>query len=114
VENRLRADRSECRAHIRRVQTLCRHPLSSRSRWANAGVCGEWLLLLLSGEAPRVRGDGVAGDLEAALDRFRPDEDLEDVDTFFRRAGENLRDGRIRLVSFLEEALWELNSIEDF
>lgn len=52
-------------------------------------------------------------DLAAALDRLRPDEQLT-VDAFFERVENNLREGQIRLVFFLEEAPQELKSVVDF
>lgn len=51
--------------------------------------------------------------LEEALQRLIPDDDLG-VEDFFQRAEDNLRQGQIRLVFFLEDAPFELRSIVDF
>ncbi len=53
--------------------------------------------------------------LEEALQQAQVDiNDEADVKDFFARAEENLRQGHIRLVFFLEEAPFELKSIVDF
>jgi len=57
------------------------------------------------------QGEGLS--LEEALQRLGPDEELS-AEEFFERAEENLRQGRVRLVFFLEEASFELKSIVDF
>jgi hypothetical protein len=51
--------------------------------------------------------------LSDAIDRLRPDEQLP-VEEFFERVENNLREGQIRLVFFLEEAPQELKSVVDF
>lgn len=61
--------------------------------------------------AEKAAGDGAA--LEAALERLRPTDDLE-VAEFFERVQENLRQGQLRIVFFLEESPFELRSVVDF
>jgi len=51
--------------------------------------------------------------LEAALDSVRPTDDLS-VEEFFERAQENLRQGQLRIIFFLEESPFELRSVVDF
>ena len=51
--------------------------------------------------------------LEAALDSLRPTDDLS-VEEFFERAQENLRQGQLRIIFFLEESPFELRSVVDF
>jgi hypothetical protein len=51
--------------------------------------------------------------LEEALQSLRPSDDLS-VDTFFERAEENLRQGQVRIVFFMEESPMELRSVVDF
>lgn len=50
---------------------------------------------------------------EESLSKLRPDQEI-DVDTFFEQVENNLREGQIRLVFFLEEAPMELKSVVDF
>ena len=52
-------------------------------------------------------------DLEEALLSIYPT-DVESTDEFFEKVKENLREGQIRLVFFLEEAPMELRSVVDF
>lgn len=52
-------------------------------------------------------------ELGQALDVLRPNE-LGATDAFFARAEENLRQGQVRLVFFLEESPVELRSVVDF
>jgi hypothetical protein len=51
--------------------------------------------------------------LEESLRELRPDQEI-DVDTFFEHVENNLREGQIRLIFFLEEAPMELKSVVDF
>ncbi len=51
--------------------------------------------------------------LEEVVENLAPDDEL-DIEGFFARAEENLRQGHIRLVFFMEEAPVELKSIVDF
>ena len=51
--------------------------------------------------------------LEAALDSVLPTDDLS-VEEFFERAQENLRQGQLRIIFFLEESPFELRSVVDF
>jgi len=51
--------------------------------------------------------------LEAALDSVRPTDDLS-VEEFFERAQENLCQGQLRIIFFLEESPFELRSVVDF
>jgi hypothetical protein len=51
--------------------------------------------------------------LEESLSQLRPDQEI-DVDTFFEQVENNLREGQVRLIFFLEEAPMELKSIVDF
>lgn len=51
--------------------------------------------------------------LEEQLKSLQPEE-TDSVDTFFQRAQDNLREGQIRLVFFMEEAPQELKSVVDF
>lgn len=51
--------------------------------------------------------------LEQALELLRPDEGMP-VEAFFDRVQENLRQGQLRIVFFLEEAPMELRSVIDF
>lgn len=51
--------------------------------------------------------------LDEALQRLAPDDDL-DADGFFQRAEDNLRQGQVRLIFFLEESPFELKSIVEF
>lgn len=51
--------------------------------------------------------------LEESLRELRPDQEI-DVDIFFEQVENNLREGQIRLIFFLEEAPMELKSIVDF
>ena len=51
--------------------------------------------------------------LEEAIQSIRPDDDLG-VDDFFQRIEDNLREGQVRLVFFLEESSMELRSVVDF
>lgn len=55
----------------------------------------------------------LGGSLEKAMEGLNPDDDLG-VDEYFNRMVENLREGQIRLVFFLEKAPMELKSIVDF
>ena len=59
--------------------------------------------------AATARGESI----EDAIARLRPTDDLE-VDAFFERVEENLRESQLRLVFFLEEAPPELRSVVDF
>jgi hypothetical protein len=52
-------------------------------------------------------------DLESRLLGLRPDGE-ETVETFFQRVEDNLREGQVRMVFFLEEAPWQLRSIVEF
>lgn len=52
-------------------------------------------------------------DLETRLRLLKPDED-QTAESFFQRVEENLREGQVRMVFFLEEAPWQLRSIVDF
>jgi len=52
-------------------------------------------------------------ELSKALEALRPNDDL-DVEAFFERVQENLRQSRLRLVFFLEESPFELRSVVDF
>lgn len=51
--------------------------------------------------------------LEKSLDRLRPSEDLS-PDDFFEVIQQNLREGQLRIVFFLEESPMELRSVVDF
>jgi hypothetical protein len=51
--------------------------------------------------------------IEEAIRTFQPD-DEETPDEFFSRIQENLREGQIRIVFFLEEASMELKSVVEF
>lgn len=51
--------------------------------------------------------------LEEEIRRLQPDEP-EVIDTFFQRIEDNLREGQIRLVFFMEESPPELKSVVDF
>ena len=51
--------------------------------------------------------------LEESLYRLQPEEEIA-VDGFFEQVENNLREGQIRLVFFLEEAPMELKSVVDF
>jgi len=51
--------------------------------------------------------------LEEQVKSLQPEE-TDSVDTFFQRAQDNLREGQIRLVFFMEEAPQELKSVVDF
>jgi len=51
--------------------------------------------------------------LEDAVQSLRPDDDL-DVDDLFQRIEDNLREGQVRLVFFLEESSMELRSVVEF
>ncbi len=59
------------------------------------------------------RIEGTGKTIENVLQDIGPDDDM-DADEFFERAENNLREGQIRLVFFLEEAPIELKSIVDF
>jgi hypothetical protein len=63
---------------------------------------------LAKGEAERRRTS-----LEEAIRALQPTND-ELVDTFFERVEENLREGQVRIVFFLEESPPELRSVVDF
>jgi hypothetical protein len=52
-------------------------------------------------------------DLETRLGSLKPDGD-QSVESFFQRVEDNLREGQVRMVFFLEEAPWQLRSIVDF
>ena len=52
-------------------------------------------------------------ELESLLANLRPDDDLN-VDEYFQRLMDNLREGQIRIVFFLEEAPQELKSLVDY
>jgi len=56
--------------------------------------------------------EGTGRDLQDALGSIGPEE--ADVDTFFGHVQDNLREGQIRIVFFLEEAPMELRSVVDF
>jgi len=51
--------------------------------------------------------------LDEAIQNLQPDDDL-DVDEYFQRIEDNLREGQVRLVFFLEESSMELRSVVDF
>ena len=51
--------------------------------------------------------------LEAAFQELQADDEL-DVDSYFERLENNLREGQVRLVFFMEEAPTELKSVVDF
>jgi len=51
--------------------------------------------------------------IEEEIKRLQPEEP-ESVDVFFQRVQDNLREGQVRLVFFLEEAPVELKSVVDF
>lgn len=51
--------------------------------------------------------------LNEEIQRLQP-EDTDAVDVFFQRLQDNLREGQIRIVFFLEEAPMELKSVVDF
>lgn len=51
--------------------------------------------------------------LDEELDRLQPVDDLT-ADSFFERMEENLREGQLRIIFFLDEAPVELRSIVDF
>lgn len=51
--------------------------------------------------------------LEEEINRLQPDEP-ESVDSFFQHVQNNLREGQVRLVFFMEEAPAELKSVVDF
>lgn len=51
--------------------------------------------------------------LEESLHKLQPDQEIA-VDTFFEQVENNLREGQVRLVFFLEEAPMELKSVVDF
>lgn len=51
--------------------------------------------------------------LEEHLKRLQPDE-TESIEIFFQRVQDNLREGQVRLVFFMEEAPAELKSVVDF
>jgi hypothetical protein len=51
--------------------------------------------------------------LDKALEALRPDEE-ESADQFFERVQQNLREGQVRLVFFLEDSPFELRSVVDF
>jgi hypothetical protein len=57
------------------------------------------------------RGSGA--DLEAKMSSLAPDDNL-DTGSFFDRVAENLREGQLRLVFFMEQGPMELKSIVDF
>lgn len=52
-------------------------------------------------------------DLETRIGLLQPDGE-ESVEAFFQRVEDNLREGQVRMVFFLEEAPWQLRSIVDF
>jgi hypothetical protein len=52
-------------------------------------------------------------DLAQALDLLRPNE-LSTAEAFFARAEENLRQGQVRIIFFLEESPLELRTVVDF
>lgn len=52
-------------------------------------------------------------DLESALRSIRPRSDM-DLAAFFDRAEENLRQGEVRVVFFMEESSYELRSVVEF
>jgi len=52
-------------------------------------------------------------ELEDVIRSFEP-ESGDSVDDFFERIENNLREGQIRLIFFMEESPWELRSIVDF
>ncbi len=51
--------------------------------------------------------------LEQEFESLRPDDEL-DIDSYFRRLEDNLREGQVRLVFYLEEAPTELKVVVDF
>ncbi len=51
--------------------------------------------------------------VDEAVQHLQPDDDL-DVDDFFQRVEDNLREGQVRLVFFLEKSSMELRSVVDF
>ena len=51
--------------------------------------------------------------LNEEIQRLQP-EDTDTVDVFFQRLQDNLREGQVRIVFFLEEAPMELKSVVDF
>jgi len=51
--------------------------------------------------------------LDEAIQNLQPDDNLG-VDDFFQRLEDNLREGQVRLVFFLEESSMELTSVVDF
>ncbi|RME60897.1 hypothetical protein D6779_01245, partial [Candidatus Parcubacteria bacterium] len=51
--------------------------------------------------------------LDEVIQNLQPDDDL-DVDEYFQRIEDNLREGQVRLVFFLEESPMELRSVVDF
>jgi hypothetical protein len=53
------------------------------------------------------------GALETTLHSLRPSDDLS-VDDFFERVQENLRQGQLRVIFFLEQSPFELRSVVDF
>lgn len=70
-----------------------------------------------SKEEMRAYAEAAAGKngvpLEEEIRRLRP-EDTESVDGFFQRVQDNLREGQVRLVFFMEESPPELKSVVDF
>lgn len=52
-------------------------------------------------------------DLETGIRLLKPDGEAS-VEAFFQRVEDNLREGQVRMVFFLEEAPWQLRSIVDF
>lgn len=51
--------------------------------------------------------------LEESLHKLQPDQEIA-VDSFFEQVEDNLREGQVRLVFFLEDAPMELKSVVDF
>jgi hypothetical protein len=71
-----------------------------------------WTGGLLRGLAERTAQDHHTR-LETILESLRPSDDLA-IDDFFERVQENLREGQLRIVFFLEDSPFELRSVVDF
>ena len=63
--------------------------------------------------AARTSAENHGSDLECQLSFLNP-EWADGEDEFFQRVEDNLREGQVRMVFFLEESPWQLRSIVDF
>jgi hypothetical protein len=63
--------------------------------------------------AARTSAEDHGSDLETQLSLLDP-EWADGEDEFFQRVEDNLREGQVRMVFFLEESPWQLRSIVDF